>query len=80
MAREARQFGSRVQLTDYLIHEAGRSPELAAEAADIAVEDGVVLLDNGKIFGFRAWEITYDEGMFHVVHEFGYLAEGGEVI
>jgi hypothetical protein len=65
----------------YLIQEAGRSPELAAEAVGIAVEDGVVLLDNGQIFGFRAREVTYDEeGTFHVVHEFGYLADGGEVI
>lgn len=80
MAREVHRFGSRDQLTGYLIHEAGRSPEQAAEAVAIAVEDGVVLLDNGKIFGFRAWEITFDGGIFRVVHEFGYLAEGGEVI
>ena len=45
------------------------------------MEDGVVLLGNGQIFGFRAWEVTYDgEWTFHVVHVFGYLAEGGEVI
>jgi hypothetical protein len=81
MAREVREFQSRDQLTAYVIQEAGRGPELAAEAVGIAVEDGVVLLDNGQIFGFRAWEVTYDEkGTFRVVHEFGYLAEGGEVI
>jgi hypothetical protein len=80
MAREARAFSSRDQLTEYLIQEAGRSPDLAVEAADIAVEDGIVLLDNGQIFGFSAWEVIYDQGTFHVVHEFGYLAEGGEVI
>lgn len=80
MAKEFRQFTSPEQLIGYLIHEAGRSLGLAAEAADIAVEDGVVLLDNGRISGFRAWEITYDGGVFRVMHEFGYLAEGGEVI
>jgi hypothetical protein len=80
MARETREFESPDQLTAYLIQEAGRSPELAAEAVDIVVEDGVVLLDNARIFGFMAWEITYEQGTFRVVHEFGYLAEGGEVI
>jgi len=80
MAREVRRFASREQLTSYLIQEAGRSAELAAEAVAIAVEDGVVLLDNAKIFGFRAWEITYDSGTFRVVHEFGYLTASGEVI
>ncbi len=80
MAREVHRFGSRDQLTRYLIQDAGRSPELVAEAVAIAVEDGVVLLDNGKIFGFRAWEITYDGDTFRVVHEFGYLTASGEVI
>ncbi len=46
----------------------------------MAIEDGIVLLDNGKIFGFRAWEITYEDGIFHVVHEFGYLTADGEVV
>jgi len=46
----------------------------------LATEDGIVLLDNGKIFGFRAWEITYEDGIFHVVHEFGYLTADGEVV
>jgi hypothetical protein len=52
----------------------------AVDVQPASDEDGAVRFDSGKIFGFRAWEITYDDGIFRLMHEVGYLAEGGEVV
>ncbi len=80
MARELRTSRSPEDITAYLLADTGRTPEQIAEIVALAIEDGIVLLGNGKIFGFRAWEITYEDGIFHVVHEFGYLTADGEVV
>lgn len=80
MALEERQFPSSDELTIYLIQEAGRSPELTAEVIEIAVRDGAAAIDNGSVYGFHSWTITYEDGIFGVEHEFGYLADGGVVI
>jgi len=80
MARERYNFGSPEEITAYLLTETGKTPELIAQAVTYAVEDGIVLLDNGQIFGARAWEITYDDGAFRVTHDFGYLTADGDII
>ena len=80
MTRELRTSRSSEDITAYLLADTGRTPEQIAEIVAWAIEDGIVLLDNGKIFGFRAWEITYEDGIFRVVHEFGYLTADGELV
>jgi hypothetical protein len=83
MAREEHHFGTRDDITGYLVSATGSSPEQAAETVDIVMQDGVVLLDNsheGSIFAAKTWEITYDDGVFHVVHESGYLTADGRII
>jgi hypothetical protein len=79
MAREQYTFGSPQEITAYLLTETGKTPELIAHAVTYAIEDGIVLLDDGQISGARAWEITYDDGAFHVTHDFGYLTADGEI-
>lgn len=80
MARELRTFRSPEDITAYLLADTVKTPEQIAEIIAWVIEDGIVVLDNRKVFGFRAWEITYEDGIFHVVHEFGYLTAGGEVV
>jgi predicted oxidoreductase len=80
MARELHTFGSPEEITAYLLAETGKTPEQIAQTVGWAIEDGIVLLDNGRIFGARAWEITHDHGIFRVVHEFGYLTADGEIV
>jgi hypothetical protein len=80
MARETHTFGSPEDLATYLAAATRKTPERIAEIVASVIDDGVILLDNGKIFGFRAWEITYEDETFAVVHEFGYLTADGEVV
>lgn len=61
-------------------HCAGIPATWQPDTADIAEKDGIALLDNGKVYDARAWEVTYEDQIFHVVYECGYLTEGGEII
>jgi len=80
MARETHTFSSPEDLATYLVAATRKASEEIAEIVASVIEDGVILLDNGKIIGFQAWEITYEDETFEVVHEFGYLTADGEVV
>jgi hypothetical protein len=80
MARERFTFTSPADLAAYLHDQTSMSSEQIAGSIRAAVEDGIVLIDNAKILGARAWEITCENGTFTVVHEFGYLTADGRII
>lgn len=80
MARERLTFTSPGDLGAYLRAQTHMTGEQLTRTITYAVEDGIVLVDNGQVFGARAWEITYDDGIFQVVHEFGYLAPHGDIV
>jgi hypothetical protein len=80
MAREHLTLASSADLAAYLHDQTSMSSEQIADSIRAASQDGIVLIDNGKILGARAWEITFENGIFSVVHEFGYLTADGRII
>lgn len=80
MIRELFTFTSPDELAAYLLIETGEPAEFVTETIAIATKDGIVVLDNGKAFGLRAWEITYANGTFQVRYESGNLNAEGEII
>jgi hypothetical protein len=80
MAREQLTFTTPAGLAGYLNEVTSMSTEMIAASIRAAVEDGIVLVDNGKIADAKAWEITCENGTFSVVYESGYLTADGRII
>jgi hypothetical protein len=80
MAREQLTFTSPADLAAYLHDQTTMSSEKITGSIRTAAEDGIVLIDGGKIQDAHAWEITYGNGIFTVVHEYGYLTEDGRIV
>lgn len=82
MAREQLTLTSPADLAAYLHEQTGMTSDQIADSIRAAAEDGIVLIDGGKIADghAHAWEITCENGIFTVVHESGYLTEDGRII
>jgi hypothetical protein len=80
MARENLTFTTPDALSAYLREQTLMTGEQVTATIAAAAEDGIVLVDNGKIHDARAWEITCEDGTFRVMYEHGYLTWDGRII
>jgi hypothetical protein len=79
MHREEHDFSEIDAMIGYLLQETSLSPADATETVGITMDDGIVVIDNGRVHGIIEWEITYDDGAFHVIRTSGHLAPDARI-